>query len=159
VVRVQAGRLRSKLLEYYATEGKDDKVIIDLPKGHYIPVFSYARTITQPVENGLEEAGTNGVTNPAFEAKTNQGSRRGETAAPFRTEESAAERQPAIASLRLWLASLAGFSLITLSLGAVAYYYRGQALELQQLVAADAVKAGNPIDRQNALIVWGSLLS
>jgi len=40
VVRVQAGRLRSKLHEYYATEGKDDKVLIDLPKGHYAPVFS-----------------------------------------------------------------------------------------------------------------------
>ncbi len=43
VVRVQAGRLRSKLLEYYATEGKEDHVLIDLPKGQYLPVFSYAR--------------------------------------------------------------------------------------------------------------------
>jgi hypothetical protein len=42
VVRVQAGRLRSKLLEYYATEGKDDKVLIDLPKGKYTPLFSSA---------------------------------------------------------------------------------------------------------------------
>jgi hypothetical protein len=50
VVRVQAGRLRSKLLEYYATEGKDDKVLIDLPKGQYTPVFSYTR-------NGVEEQG------------------------------------------------------------------------------------------------------
>lgn len=40
-VRVQAGRLRTKLTEYYATEGKDDKVLIDLPKGHYTPIFSY----------------------------------------------------------------------------------------------------------------------
>jgi len=40
-VRVQAGRLRSKLQEYYAGEGKQDKVIIDLPKGHYTPVFSH----------------------------------------------------------------------------------------------------------------------
>lgn len=40
-VRVQAGRLRSKLQEYYAGEGKLDKVIIDLPKGQYTPVFSY----------------------------------------------------------------------------------------------------------------------
>src|SRR5215510_4146940 len=39
VVRVQAGRLRSKLQEYYATEGKSDTIIIDLPKGHYKPVF------------------------------------------------------------------------------------------------------------------------
>jgi hypothetical protein len=43
VVRVQAGRLRSKLLEYYVTEGRDDPVIIELPKGHYAPVFSYSR--------------------------------------------------------------------------------------------------------------------
>jgi hypothetical protein len=42
VVRVQAGRLRAKLLEYYATEGKDDKVLIDLPKGKYTPLFSSA---------------------------------------------------------------------------------------------------------------------
>ncbi len=41
-VRVQAGRLRTKLSEYYATEGKDDKVLIDLPKGHYTPIFSLA---------------------------------------------------------------------------------------------------------------------
>jgi hypothetical protein len=44
IVRVQAGRLRSKLLKYYSIEGKEDKVLIDLPKGHYNPVFSYAQT-------------------------------------------------------------------------------------------------------------------
>src|SRR2546423_506098 len=40
VVRVQAGRLRAKLQEYYATEGKNDQIVIDLPKGHYHPVFT-----------------------------------------------------------------------------------------------------------------------
>jgi hypothetical protein len=40
VVRVQAGRLRTKLQEYYTTEGKSDRIIIDLPKGHYHPVFT-----------------------------------------------------------------------------------------------------------------------
>lgn len=39
VVRVQAGRLRTKLQEYYTTEGKADRIVIDLPKGHYHPVF------------------------------------------------------------------------------------------------------------------------
>jgi hypothetical protein len=34
-VRVQAGRLRVKLAEYYATEGVDDPVIVKLPKGSY----------------------------------------------------------------------------------------------------------------------------
>lgn len=42
VVRVQAGRLRTKLQEYYSTEGKADPVVIDLPKGHYHPVFNSA---------------------------------------------------------------------------------------------------------------------
>lgn len=41
VVRVQAGRLRYKLQEYYSTEGKSDKILIELPKGHYKPVFSF----------------------------------------------------------------------------------------------------------------------
>lgn len=41
VVRVQASRLRSKLQEYYFTEGKTDQVLIELPKGHYTPSFSY----------------------------------------------------------------------------------------------------------------------
>ncbi|HYO62759.1 MAG TPA: hypothetical protein VER08_03800 [Pyrinomonadaceae bacterium] len=40
VVRVQAGRLRTKLQEYYSTEGKSDQIVIDLPKGHYHPVFN-----------------------------------------------------------------------------------------------------------------------
>jgi hypothetical protein len=41
VVRVQAKRLRAKLQEYYETEGKSDRVSIDLPKGHYKVAFSY----------------------------------------------------------------------------------------------------------------------
>ena len=39
IVRVQAGRLRSKLKTYYLTEGKNDAVRIELPKGTYKPQF------------------------------------------------------------------------------------------------------------------------
>ena len=35
VVRIQVGRLRQKLAEYYRTEGKGDPLIIDLPKGRF----------------------------------------------------------------------------------------------------------------------------
>jgi hypothetical protein len=42
VVRVQAKRLRAKLQEYYETEGKSDKVLIEIPKGHYSVTFSLA---------------------------------------------------------------------------------------------------------------------
>src|SRR6185369_5950656 len=35
VVRIQVGRLRQKLAEYYRTEGKDDSLVIDVPKGRF----------------------------------------------------------------------------------------------------------------------------
>ena len=53
VVRVQAGRLRTKLQEYYTVEGKNDLIVIDLPKGHYHPVFNCPQVETgQPVTGG-----------------------------------------------------------------------------------------------------------
>src|SRR5215467_3049051 len=39
IVRVEAGRLRSKLREYYETEGKSSSIRIEFPKGGYTPVF------------------------------------------------------------------------------------------------------------------------
>jgi tetratricopeptide (TPR) repeat protein len=39
IVRVEAGRLRLRLTEYYAGPGQDDKVIIDVSKGGYLPTF------------------------------------------------------------------------------------------------------------------------
>jgi hypothetical protein len=42
-VRVQAGRLRMKLADYYAHEGPDDPIVVDLPKGSYSLAF-HART-------------------------------------------------------------------------------------------------------------------
>ena len=39
VVRLEARRLRLKLAEYYQQEGIDDPVVIDLPKGAYVPRF------------------------------------------------------------------------------------------------------------------------
>src|SRR5581483_563320 len=41
-VRVDATRLRAKLREYYTSEGMADPVVIDLPKGSYMPVFRAA---------------------------------------------------------------------------------------------------------------------
>ncbi len=38
-VRVQAGRLRVKLAEYYSHEGPDDPVVVELPKGSYALTF------------------------------------------------------------------------------------------------------------------------
>ena len=37
IVRVEAGRLRTKLREYYAAEGAEDQIRFDVPKGRYSP--------------------------------------------------------------------------------------------------------------------------
>lgn len=39
IVRIEAARLRRDLEHYYLTDGSDDKVIIDIPKGGYVPRF------------------------------------------------------------------------------------------------------------------------
>ncbi len=40
-VRVEAGRLRGRLREYYDLEGSGDPVAIDVPKGGYCPTFTF----------------------------------------------------------------------------------------------------------------------
>jgi len=42
VVRVEAGRLRRRLKDYYESEGRNDPVRISIPKGHYSASFSTA---------------------------------------------------------------------------------------------------------------------
>src|SRR2546429_6966235 len=39
IVRVQMRRLRGRLERYYATEGRDDALVVDIPKGAYTPTF------------------------------------------------------------------------------------------------------------------------
>jgi len=39
MVRVQAGRLRGKLSEYYNSDGAEDSVVVELPKGTYVLSF------------------------------------------------------------------------------------------------------------------------
>jgi TolB-like protein/Tfp pilus assembly protein PilF len=39
VIRIHAWRLRRTLHEYYLQEGKNDEVVISIPKGAYIPIF------------------------------------------------------------------------------------------------------------------------
>ncbi|HEY3841594.1 MAG TPA: hypothetical protein VGL72_33720 [Bryobacteraceae bacterium] len=39
IVRVEAGRLRARLKQYYETEGSEDTLIINLPRGSYVPQF------------------------------------------------------------------------------------------------------------------------
>jgi TolB-like protein len=40
IVRVEAARLRAKLAEYYAGDGRADRIVLTLPKGGYAPAVS-----------------------------------------------------------------------------------------------------------------------
>ena len=40
-IRVQAGRLRLKLAEYYGSEGAEDSLIVEVPKGTYVVSFHH----------------------------------------------------------------------------------------------------------------------
>lgn len=45
MVRVQAGRLRVKLSEYYSLDGAEDPIIVELPKGTYVLAFHHRSTM------------------------------------------------------------------------------------------------------------------
>jgi hypothetical protein len=51
IVRTQAYRLRQKLNEYYASDGLLDPILIEIPKGHYIPSFRTREPCELPEEN------------------------------------------------------------------------------------------------------------
>jgi TolB-like protein len=44
VVRIEAGRLRRALERYYLLCGQDDPILIEIPKGTYVPIFRYRFT-------------------------------------------------------------------------------------------------------------------
>src|ERR1700690_717385 len=47
-IRVQAGRLRLKLAEYYAGEGAKDPIVVKIPKGSYHLVFEPGQAEPHP---------------------------------------------------------------------------------------------------------------
>jgi hypothetical protein len=53
-IRVQAGRLRLKLAEYYSSEGERDPIIVELPKGNYSLTF-HPRSIVASVPPVAEQ--------------------------------------------------------------------------------------------------------
>jgi Tol biopolymer transport system component len=48
IVRTEAGRLRGRLAEYYVGAGKDDAIVMELPKGGYTPAFRLREPAYQP---------------------------------------------------------------------------------------------------------------
>ncbi len=65
-VRVQAGRLRVKLAEYYSHEGPDDPIVVEVPKGSYALTFHvHAAPSPHPESTLIAEPGTRPTEPPA----------------------------------------------------------------------------------------------
>src|SRR5579864_58117 len=54
IVRTEAARLRARLSEYYLGEGKADPLVIELPKGGYVPVLRPVAPAVQTESPGPE---------------------------------------------------------------------------------------------------------
>ncbi|MGA7931568.1 MAG: hypothetical protein WCA20_36925 [Candidatus Sulfotelmatobacter sp.] len=53
-IRVQAGRLRLKLADYYATEGAADPIVVKIPKGSYHLTFEVRSVVAKSVDSGTQ---------------------------------------------------------------------------------------------------------
>ena len=167
VVRVQAGRLRTKLHEYYETEGKDDGVLILLPKGQYTPVFSYAQkkeehdsdkgavasaalvidTVSNPM--GVTDVAPAGYANGSVVDATNA-----------LIEAPRVSKTPPAAPWR-WQAAAISLALLTVLIGALALFYRARTIEMSEAMANGAGKArgeNDALDRLEIEALWGDLL-
>ncbi len=97
IVRAEARRLRSRLVDYYQTLGKHDPIHIELPKGTYVPVFR---------RNGVEPSLEEGVSDR-------------ELVVPL-PQRGKAIGLPVATSRRRWLAAAA---VVVVALAAVGIYW------------------------------------
>jgi hypothetical protein len=65
-IRVQVGRLRSKLVEYYSSVGSEDPIGVDLPKGTYALTF-HLRAHQSPTRSRPEELSARNQEKPTTE--------------------------------------------------------------------------------------------
>jgi len=121
VVRMAAGRLRKKLFEYYESDGRQDCIRIDVPKGGYAASF---------------------VSAPAAQ-------RAGDAGAAGRVEGRRAGRVPAVSRAGNWTLAAAAILVIGALVAAGFYYHARQTRRLTDkdtIVLADfANSTGDPV--------------
>jgi adenylate cyclase len=87
IVRIQAGRLRQHLNKYYRMEGKNDTLLIEIPKGSYIPKFSGNENYAQNNNNNNDLTQTNEPSISVFPFKNLSGNESMQYVADGFTEE------------------------------------------------------------------------
>jgi hypothetical protein len=116
IVRSQARLLRAKLAAHFAAEGIHEPVIIEIPKGQYLPVFRNAAESSEPVISPILE-----VARPAATSFVVEDSSIATDYAHPRPSEDQSHAQAR------WLWKAVACLLIALVIGAVAgYVWRGR---------------------------------
>lgn len=161
-VRVQASRLRTKLAEYYATEGKTDRVLIDLPKGQYTPTFSYAPPI--PANDPPQEsvADSKQLSQALAQGHEDLSLQIAGPAAAMPPQEfkatSSAFGDATSSKQRRWQILAVAFALLAVLFAVSALFYRAQTLEAPR-VQAVGLEIGNEAPNQRELEpLWGGML-
>lgn len=67
IVRVQVSQLRKKLEHYFLSEGREEPVLIELPRGSYLPVFRSRVRAEEPVAPNEAPASTAAPPSPLAE--------------------------------------------------------------------------------------------
>ena len=55
LVRVQASQLRKKLQQYFEEEGREERLVVDLPKGSYALVFREREAVAEVRVESLQD--------------------------------------------------------------------------------------------------------
>jgi hypothetical protein len=84
IVRVEAGRLRNALARYYATTGCNDAILIEMPRGAYVPVFTWRDEGAAPQPSGRPEIQENIGSSPRGPSISDQRGKLSDTLAAFR---------------------------------------------------------------------------
>jgi hypothetical protein len=141
VVRVQAGRLRTKLHEYYTTEGKSDQIVIDLPKGHYHPVFNC------PDAESLHE------TSPGTTHTTEGNDSNGHATTKVRDGHSPVESLPHPRKGRVVLLLLCGL-VVLLGVAVLMLYFSNRELRRQAIGSTDP-----SLNTEEFKAVWSAFIN
>ena len=126
-VRVQAVNLRHKLTEYYLAYGQNDPVVIELPKGTYVPVFRFRDARSETEESSFTRMSQEAALDLSSKALTTGPSSTRGNRRPVR---------------RLFAILASGITLIALALGAIKYRHASMTrhtTEAQQITKRPAV--------------------
>jgi hypothetical protein len=100
-VRIQVGRLRQKLSEYYGAEGREDPLLVDLPKGHFKLVCEL-RSLSLPANAEADAPLIAALPGPPPAVDTPAPSTRGRTAAVLAAALALTTFWGALSTWQLW---------------------------------------------------------